>query len=201
MNIYFTASLAGKDHYIKNYHAIVDNLKAKGHAVISDHILESTESEVQMSSKDERLKFHAKLEKWLKGCDFIVAETSFPSISVGYEISLALQMNKPVLILYSEGEPPSLLAHHHNDKLVCEKYDLMNVQNILVSFMDYIQGKGEMRFIFFITPQIGMYLDEIAKNEKVPKSVYLRKLIERDMKDRRSNSLSDSNSFMSSILI
>lgn len=199
MNIYFTASLAAKDQYIKKYQAIVDILTSKGHTVISDHILKSTESEVHLSSKEDRLKFHAKLEKWIKGCDFIVAETSFPSISVGYEISLALQMNKPVLILYSEGEPPSLLAHHVNDKLVCEKYDLLSLQQTLVSFMEYIQGRGDMRFIFFITPQIGMYLDEIAKNEKIPKSVYLRKLIERDMKDRRTEELG--GVFMNSILL
>src|SRR5437868_4502190 len=103
MIVYFTASLAAKDQYLPNYQAIIEFLKSKGHTVISDHITGASETLVRLSTRTERLQFHSQLEKWISSCDFMIAETSFPSISVGYEISLALRLGKPILVLYSEG--------------------------------------------------------------------------------------------------
>jgi hypothetical protein len=186
MIIYFSASLAAKELYLENYKRIIAFLESQGHTVIAEHILNSTESKIRMSTRTERLEFHHQLEKWLKSCDFMIAETSFPSISVGYEISLALRLAKPVLVLYSEGDPPSLLAHHQNDRLYCERYDQENLGKTIIDFIDYIQGKNDTRFTFFITPQQAAYLDEISRVEKLPKSVYLRQLIEKDMERRGS---------------
>src|SRR5260221_10437347 len=101
MTIYFTASLAAKDQYLEKYKKIISFLESQGHTVIAQHIIDSSESKIRMSTRAERLQFHNQLEKWLKSCDFVIAETSFPSISVGYEISLALRLARPVLVLYS----------------------------------------------------------------------------------------------------
>jgi hypothetical protein len=117
----------------------------------------------------------------INAADCVIAETSFPSISVGYEISLALHRGKPVLILYSEGEAPSLLAQHKDEKLICEKYNSDNVKGIIEDFMSYVEGSNDMRFTFFITSTIASYLEKISRTQKIPKSVYLRKLIEEDM--------------------
>ncbi|MBP9691546.1 hypothetical protein KBD81_05715 [Candidatus Woesebacteria bacterium] len=181
LKLYFTASIAAKDQYISKYRAIVDHIKAEGHTIVADHILNISEREVNISSREKRLQFHEQLEKWIHSSDALIAETSFPSISVGYEISLALRVGKPVLVLYSEGDPPSLLAHHTDEKLLCEKYSVQTVSGILDDFLHYIDSKADLRFTFFITPKIASYLDAIAKKEKLPKSVYLRKLIEADM--------------------
>ncbi len=180
MNVYFTASLVGKKEYQKNYTAIIDYLKAKGYNVVADHILNVTESQVSLQTREERLTFHKKLEGWIQSCDFMIAETSFPSISVGYEISLALQYRKPVLILYSVGDPPSLFAYHDDEKLVAEKYTLANMRETIDNFINYVHGATDTRFTFFITPQIARYLEKISKRKKLPKSVYLRHLIEED---------------------
>lgn len=114
----------------------------------------------------------------------MVAETSFPSISVGYEISLALSYEKPVLLLYHEGDPPSLFAHHKDDKVLCEKYTLENLPHIIDHFIRYAQGTKESRFNFFLTSEISSFLKKVSKREKVPKSVYLRRLIEKEMKNQ-----------------
>ena len=181
MNVYFTASLVGKKDYQSNYTAIINYLKSKKFTVVADHILNVTENQVSLQTREERLKFHKKLESWIQSCDFMIAETSFPSISVGYEISLALQYRKPVLILYSAGDPPSLFAHHDDEKLVTEKYTLANVRETIDNFINYVHGATDTRFTFFITPQIARYLEKVSKQKKLPKSVYLRRLIEEDM--------------------
>lgn len=182
MKVYFTASIAAKDKYINYYKKIIDILAEGGHDIVADHIVKTTAEHIQTGTREERLKFHKKLEKWIQSCDFLVAETSFPSISVGYEISLALRLGKPVLILYSEGDAPSLLEHHKDDKMICEHYTPSNLRQIITEFIQYIEGKMDLRFTFFITPEIVQYLDDISRKQKVPKSVYLRNLIKRDMK-------------------
>lgn len=185
MTVYFTASIVGKKHYLSNYLAIINHLKAKSCQVISDHIINSSPRQIYTEKKEERTKFQNQLEKWINSCDFIVAETSFPSISVGYEISFALQQNKPVLVLYAVGNPPSLLAQHKDENLDCEKYTLSTLPEMIDNFIKYVEGAADNRFTFFITSEIASYLDKVARKEKVPKSVYLRKLIEREMKTKK----------------
>lgn len=182
MTIYFTGSFAGKKTNSENYHKIIKYLESKGHQVIADHIVETEEKEIQYEKKEERLAFHEQLEKWLSSCDFMIAETTYPSISVGFEISLALHRGKPVLILHANPDPPTLLAHHKNENLVCEHYTPDTLPQIIDEFIQYAQGTEDTRFTFFITPKIASYLDEVSKKMKMPKSVYLRRLIETDMK-------------------
>ena len=181
MKAYFTASIVAKKQYVDDYLRIVQLLQNKGIEVIADHIINTTESQIRMETREERLKFHAQLEGWINSSDFLVAEASFPSISVGYEISMALQRGKPVLILYNNGDPPSLFAHYKDDKLVCEKYTKESLAAIIEDFINFAQGSADTRFTFFITPKIASYLETVARKEKLPKSVYLRKLIEQDM--------------------
>lgn len=183
MHAYFTASIVGKKQYLSNYLAIIDILKKRNWSVQSDHIIKSTEEEIRLEKKEDRLRFQGQLEKWIGGCRFMVVEASFPSISVGYEISLALQFSKPVLILYSEGDPPSLLVHHSSEKVICEKYTKETLKDILDDFINYAEGKTDSRFTFFLTSETASHLEKMARNKKVPKSVYLRSLIEKDMHD------------------
>lgn len=182
MNIYFTASVSAKHTYLTEYNNIIQYLELLKHHVVSQHITHITESEIQEATKEEILKFQAKMEQWIKKCDFMIADTSFPSVSVGYEIALALRIGKPVLVFYGTGGPPSLLSYYKDEKLVTEKYNDKTYRETIDTFITFVKGKSELRFTFFITPAIAVYLDEIAQKEKVPKAVYIRKLIEKDMK-------------------
>ncbi len=184
MLVYFTASVTGKKYYLSNYLKIIEILREKKCKVISDHIIQSTVAALHSQKKEDRLAFHKNLDKWLKQCDFVVAETTFPSVSVGYEISLALHYNKPILILYFEGKCPSILVDHSNERLVCENYTLSSLQDIIEEFISFAQGTSDSRFTFFITPAIAAYLDKVSKKHKIPKSVFLRKLIEDKMRKK-----------------
>ncbi len=181
MNIYFTASIVGKKDYQANYEAIISAFTSQGHTVQAEHILNITEPEIHMKTREERLKFHKKLETWIQSADFMVVESSFPSISVGYEISLALQYRKPVLMLYSIGDPPSLFAHHEDEKVVCEKYTFETLQTIISDFLRFVQGEADTRFTFFISSKQAAFLSKQAKQLRMPKSVYLRSLIDNEM--------------------
>jgi hypothetical protein len=91
------------------------------------------------------------------------------------------------LVLFSEGEAPSLLAHHADEKLLTEKYNLNSVSSVINDFATFVESKADLRFTFFITPAISTFLDQVVKQKKVPKSVYLREIIEREMKRINKN--------------
>jgi 2'-deoxynucleoside 5'-phosphate N-hydrolase len=183
MQVFFTASIRGKKHYLPNYEKIINILTADGHSVISDHIIKNNESIVKLNKKEDVMRFQHEMEEWIKGADCVVAEVSHPSISVGYEISLAYNLGKPVLILYSEGVvAPSLLAYHKDEKIVCEEYTSDSLKETISAFINYVKGAADMRFTFFITARIAKFLETISKKHKVPKSVYLRHLIEGEIR-------------------
>ena len=180
MKIYFTASIVGKKNYLQNYLKIVEILTKKGHQVSSDHIINASENQINLQTETQRQKFHKELKKWIMDADAMVVETSFPSISVGFEISLALNLGKPVLLLHTN-EGPTLLSSYNNEKLFCEKYTLQTLRDIIDDFLLYVEGNADSRFTFFITSNIAHYLEKVSRKRKLPKSVYLRRLIEKDM--------------------
>jgi hypothetical protein len=183
MNIYFTGSIVGREQYKDEYLAIINYLKKKGHKVQSEHIFDKKEEEIKDESKQEILDFQERVESWIKEADFMIADTSFPSVSVGYEIAFAIRVGKPVLIFYGKGGPPSLLSYTKGERLISEKFSKDTYKKILDLFITYVSSKSDLRFTFFITPEIATFLDEIVQEEKVPKSVFIRKLLEREIKN------------------
>ena len=182
MTVYFTASIAGKREYLPNYQTIIATLRNKNIGVIADHILNTEQETIFNENREELVTFHRKLTEWITHCDWVVAETSYPSISIGYEISLALHHRKPVLALYSGKNPPSLFIHTENDNLLCEKYTLQTLPKIIDTFKNYIEGINDSRMTFFLNSRQTAHLNKISREKKIPKSVYLRQLIEHDIK-------------------
>ena len=180
MKVYFTASIAAKKQYISNYKAIINYLESHGHHVVYQHIMNATEESVREMEREDRVAFLRRVESWIKASSFVIAETSFPSVSVGYEVALALRLAKPVLVLYSEGDPPSLLKYHTYDRLHTEKYTPSSVGTVMDDFIRYIEGKHDTRFTFFLPEELNAYLEDASKRRKMTKSMYLRQLLEKD---------------------
>ena len=183
MIAYFTASVVGKKHLLSKYHAILSILNKRGIKPIADHIINVEEADIHLQTKEKRLHFHKQLEEWINSCDFMIAETSFPSISVGYEISMALDRNKPILLLYSTGDPPSLFADHESQKIICEKYTIAMLESIITDFVNYVKNEKDARFTFYLSSKQAKHLEKQGKKKQIPKSVYLRHLIDEDIKN------------------
>ena len=97
--IYFSCSITGGRNDEAIYTALVDDLLARGHAVLTAHLARRGVAALEQGV-DARAVFQRDLA-WVKACDMLVAEVSTPSHGVGYEIALTLR--KPVLCLYRQG--------------------------------------------------------------------------------------------------
>lgn len=187
MKIYFTASLTGKKYYLKNYKKIVEYLEKLNCEVFSEHIFSNTREQIRAEGRKERIKYLNLLHKNLSWCDAVVAEVSYPSTSVGYEMSLGISKAKPVVALYYKkgGDFPPLLKAHKEEDAMLVDYSFDNLKSVLIDCLNFIKTKTlEKRFTMLLSPKIVGYLDKICLKKKIPRSVYIRKLIEEDMKRR-----------------
>jgi hypothetical protein len=117
--------------------------------------------------------------------DIIIMEISGHSMSMGYILSKTLEMNKPVIALYTADAQPIFVAGINNPKLILKEYRPDNMEKIIWDSLKEAKGLIDMRFNFFVSPKILNYLDWVGQKRMIPKSVFLRNLIEREMKKDR----------------
>ncbi len=178
MNIYFIASRTQVPIYGENYKLIIKVLKEMGHTVDDSYVYIKRDNNV---SPEELARENKDFLKRISGSDLIVAELSFPSsINIGYRIRLALEKNHPILGLYVKEKKTSFFETMDSDKFIYEEYTLNNLKRVLDQSLITASEKSDIRFNFILPPSLIEYLDWISQNERIPRSVYLRKLIEKD---------------------
>ncbi|MBI9044855.1 MAG: nucleoside 2-deoxyribosyltransferase [Anaerolineaceae bacterium] len=98
MNIYFSCSVIGGRQDEKIYQELVGHLIKKGHDVPTVELIEPNVLELEEGLTDQEI-FERDV-RWVDQCDALIAEVSTASHGVGYEIALALTLNKPVYCIY-----------------------------------------------------------------------------------------------------
>jgi len=183
MKVYFSSAISNVPSEIKLCQdKIVNVLEDLGHVVLLEHRNGRTSESFAKQTEEEALAIQRKMSKWKKQVDMMVVEGSVPSFGVGQEITEALSDNKQVIVMYLKGYKPHILMHQGQDLLFFVEYTEKNIKDCLEDYIEYAKAHSDTRFNFFISPQIGSYLDWISQKKKLPRAVYLRRLIEDDMK-------------------
>ena len=183
MKATFLASHSQMSELKKYYDRTVSQLEKLGYEVLTGSLFADRSSE-------EFDKDHKAREKWYQQClkdiqksDVVVVDISYPSTAnVGHELTYALDIGKPVLALYKSERDPVFLSGRNDDKLFLYPYSETDLESVIETGLELATTVQDVRFNFFISPQIGRYLDWISKNKRVPRAVYLRRLIEEDMR-------------------
>lgn len=183
MKIYFTGAVSRVSASVReNYDVIVEALEEMGHVVIATHLKGKTAEDIKTQSEEEAVAVSSKMSKWKKQADLVVVEASTPSFGVGQEITEAVVDNKQVLVMYLPGKKPHVLRSAGADEPVyLVEYTNETLKSVLKDYLEYAKSRSDTRFNFFISPAIGSYLDWISRARKIPRAVYLRRLIEKDM--------------------
>ena len=98
MKVYFAASIRGGRADISIYKQLIAYL-SNNHVVLTEHIGDDSiiaSGEVERTDKAIR----DRDIQWFEECDVMVAETTNPSLGVGYELAYAEHIGKPVIILH-----------------------------------------------------------------------------------------------------
>ena len=184
MKVYFTCSARGTDNFGKYFSKIFQVVKNEGHKHLDNFKDESDPELVYSLTHEDRVKLYEEAMDYLKIADVTVLELSTHSLTMGFLLQRALGMGRPVIGLYKTGFRPAFVTGISDDKMQLIEYkDELDLEDQLIEALDIASSLQDVRFNFFISPAIGNYLDWIAKNKKIPRSVYLRNLIQKDMEE------------------
>ncbi len=107
MKVYFACSIRGGRDNAKTYKHFADYISERATLLTEIFADEQLTSE---GSKGKSADIHKKDLGWVKDADVMIAEVSTPSLGVGYEISKAEELNKPILALYDTRSEHKLSA-------------------------------------------------------------------------------------------
>lgn len=182
MKVAFSASHSQASELGEFYNRINEVLLNRGYTVKSGTLFNKTKSDDYDNDQKKREEWYKESIASIRESDVVVVETSYPSTAnVGHELTYALDLGKPVIALYKSGRDPFFLRGRVDDKLTILPYTTYDLEQVLANAFDYALATQDVRFNFFISPQIGRYLDWVAQKKRVPRAVFLRKLIETEM--------------------
>ena len=186
MKIFFTASSRGTQFYIHYYKEIYDEIEKQHHIHIDHDLFELNRKEFYQSLEEKGAKaskeFASRKMSVLRRADICIFEVSMQSTSVGYLISKSLENHKPTIVLYLPDNIPYFLCGIEHEKLTVCEYEEHTLRKVLKKAIELASEKRDQRFNFFINTQLLYYLEDIAEKSNVSKSLYIRKLLESDMK-------------------
>ena len=185
MKIYFSSTVKAKNKLDKNFKAIYNTIEKLGHKNVSDFLIKVKPEKFYGRTADTAGHEYKEMVKKVKSSDVVVFEVSLSSLGIGYLVNMVLAMKKPVVLLYTKDHSPYLFNFLKNDKLQVYEYSMDNLKDVLTSALDVAKESTSVRFTFFITPKILHFFDYIAKQKKIPRAVYLRRLIQESMKKEK----------------
>lgn len=181
MKAFFTGSPRALRDHAKEHELIYDAIARCGFTHLSDLVIKADPIAFYEKNNDEVFRHYRNTMECLKKADVLIAEVSLHSLSMGYLVEKALGMGKPVVVLHQENLSPFFFTGIVNEKLQIVAYDQSNIFEVVKNALEYALTKQDVRFDFFISSKIAQFLDLVARVKKVPRSVYLRTLIERDI--------------------
>lgn len=185
MKVFFLSTPRGMDKLKNNYKKIYDSVTELGYENVSDFTVGVEPESFYKGEEVDRVKHYKQMVDDVKKADVVVFETSTHSLAVGHMVNLALSMGKPVIALYIKGSMPYFLSGLVDDKFQLIEYNNENVKGLLDGALGYATGQADTRFNFFVSPSIVSYLDWVSKKRRLPRAVYLRRLIEEDMRSNK----------------
>jgi len=183
MKVFFYAYPNSPKLYFEFYRKIYKNLQEMELDHTSKFIdLLETNAENDQSFLKKKGTFLRGFIKNIKTADIVVLEASVPSISSGYLMREALSQGKPIVILYHEGNEPFISLDLDDEKISVVEYNSNSLLKRLKESIVHAKKQMDVRFNFFIPPEIISYLNFISANRRISKSMYIRDLILADMK-------------------
>ncbi|HJP96397.1 MAG TPA: hypothetical protein VJ843_03420 [Candidatus Saccharimonadales bacterium] len=184
MKVHFTASRQSLQEDTASLKMIIDAVRAAGSNVARDWLGEAVNAYTDSGVVSEDWATIVKESLGaIAQADVIIAETSHDSFAVGYQIAIAIQQKKPILLLRHKNADRDAFVTGVEDGWVRHGvYDEKNLQEIISGFINEneVQSK-DMRFNFFIDRQIYNYLRWASFKSGKTKAEILRELVLHDI--------------------
>lgn len=183
MKIYFTASTAKFKQFEKNYFAIRDFLVAEGHTLTRDW-LPKTKAKIdrkEMNIPDIKEIYKANM-KAIQDADLVIIEDTVSNFSTGHQITVALQRQKPTLVLWCEPKhrhfKQTFIQGIESEHLQVSEYNLRSFKPVLRQFINRYQNfHSRNRFHLVLNETEREYLDWAGFTQGKSRTKIIRKFI------------------------
>jgi nucleoside 2-deoxyribosyltransferase len=184
MKVHLIASRSNVSENFDNLQRISEIISEEKHQVARDWVssAHSRLTNTEKSQTDWSKIYQLNLETIAKA-DVIIAEITHNSFGVGYQIAVAVQQKKPVLLLRRNDATTDVFATGIVDPWV--KSVLYTEDTLDDAVRDFLKendiGTKDMRFNFFIDRKIYNYLRWSSFKTGRTKAEVLRELVEREI--------------------
>ena len=187
MKIFFSASLQGEVN-TQIYHKIFSEIEATGYEHVDNEVVKLSReefAELKNKGREEQIKRYNQKIDAIKKADICIFDVSAHSLSTGFLVNVALDLQKPTIALFYGDMSPYFLSGVENEKLIIQSYTEKNVKKVLRDLLDQAREKRDKRFNFFISPKLLEFLENTSNAEGVTKSKYIRNLIVEHMRQNK----------------
>jgi hypothetical protein len=174
MKIVLLAPNTSQKNTIKEYQMIADVCKKLKHTVNADYIHHAKDAK-------EMEKKYKNVMNEIKEADVVVAEATTLTVDVSRLITFALQYHIPTLVLYRDKSPESFVFESSR-LLLLKHYSPSNLEEVIKTHLKKINRKKLIyRFNLMLSKELGSFVMDRSKENRVSKADYIRQLIVDDM--------------------
>lgn len=195
MKIYFTASTAQFNKYKKTYFDIRDFLVLENHTLTRDWLKHTGERIAQGELNVRNIKdIYNKCVLAINQAQLVIIEDTVSNFSTGHQITLALQKQKPTLVLW-HGKKHRYFNHmfiHGIDSeyLQIAQYEPENLKTIITAFINKYQDfNNKTRFNLVLNQYERNYLDWVQFNRGINRTKLIKsslnEIIEKDLEYKK----------------
>ena len=132
MKVYFATSIRGSGSDLDLAREVIHHLEERGYEVINGEIYSSDSPD---ENADDSFVFERDIGM-LDKADVLIADVTYPSLGVGYEICEALRRGKRVIAFYKRGTRVSKLILGNPDVELVEFSSSRELLNALLSVLE-----------------------------------------------------------------
>lgn len=128
---------------------------------------------------------YSKTRSVLRSSHLLVAEVSYPSMSVGFLIEHAINSGLPVLCICKKelaGNIPNVFQRYHSDSFKMILYTVTELEDLLDKEISNLK-KHKIKLNVFLDSKLDNFLKLEATKRGINKSQFLRELILEKMKN------------------
>lgn len=185
MKIFFSCSTSNMLQYKNEYRAIRDTIKSLGHTLTRDWIDKSIELAENSQPDIPVSRLYSEVVSAILMADVMIIEGTVNSISLGHQLTYALEKNKPVLFLTQEPQDQLnnlFICGVKTSLLTVKSYTTDNLMHIITDYLAQVNGDKKVRFNLVIDKPQDNYLEWAAFTGQRSKTEIIKQAINQFIK-------------------
>ncbi|MBP7768390.1 hypothetical protein KA082_00950 [Candidatus Woesebacteria bacterium] len=191
MKVFFGISLRFYDELHNEYKRIYDLVEKNGFTNLNDLPVTKDHEGFYTQTEEDLKNSYIDLMKKLREADIVIIEATHHSLTMGYFLKCALDLDKPAIVLYKEGHKPYFFSAIQNDQFQMIEYTYEELPSIMKMTLSYAKENCSTRFNLFISAEIQDYLAWATRKTGMQKANFIRNLILTHKKEHLGEYLED----------